>query len=184
MTIQDFAAQVLRELEAAGIPYMVVGSVASSFHGDPRSTRDLDIVIDPEPKHLDRFVQRLTAAGLYADSEVGREALNARTQFNVVDPESGWKVDLIVRKDRPFSREEFSRRTEADLPFGRMSVATAEDTILAKLEWARSGESERQLRDAAGIVAVSGPDLDLEYLDRWAAELGVHHDWERIRPKR
>jgi hypothetical protein len=71
---------------------------------------------------------------------------------------------------------------EADLPIGRLQMATAEDTILAKLEWARSGQSERQLQDAAGIVAVSGAELDLDYLDRWADELGVRESWETIRP--
>jgi hypothetical protein len=182
MTLEGLTARLLTELEAAAIPYMVVGSFASSFHGEPRMTRDLDVVIDPAVGGLDQFIERLSAAGFYADQDAGRRALVARTQFNVIDPSTGWKVDLIIRKDRPFSREEFERRRSADLPMGRFSIATAEDTILAKLEWARSGESERQFHDAAGIVAVSGPDLDLAYLDRWADALGVREDWQRLRP--
>ena len=183
MTLEDLAARFFGQLDAAGIPYMVVGSLASSYHGEPRMTRDIDLVIDPSPDALAVLVDRLRDAGLYAEADAARQALAERTQFNVIDPASGWKVDLIIRRDRPFSREEFARREQADLPMGQLQVATAEDTILAKLEWAGLGQSERQLRDAAGIVAVSGDRLDLEYLDRWAVELGVQDSWERIRPR-
>lgn len=182
MTLEELAARIVAQLDAAGIPYMVVGSLASSYHGEPRMTRDIDVVIDPDADSLGLLVDRLRDGGLYADADAAREALAERNQFNVIDPPSGWKVDLIIRKDRPFSREEFMRRVEADLPIGRLHLASAEDTILAKLEWARSGQSERQLQDAAGIVAVSGAELDLEYLDRWADELGVRASWDTLRP--
>lgn len=183
MTLHDLAAGLLAALEEAGIPSMVVGSFASSYHGEPRTTRDLDVVIDPAAGSLEALLDRLLAGGFYADRGAAQQAIVDRTQFNVIDPESGWKVDLIIRKERAFSRQEFDRRQEVDLPFGRFAIATAEDTILAKLEWGRSGESERQLRDVAGIVAVSGAELDLAYLDRWADELGVHDSWQRARPQ-
>lgn len=182
MTLDDLAARLIAELRAAGIPMMLTGSVASSYHGRPRMTRDIDLVIDPDAAHLDAFVSRLIALRLYVDADVAREALSQRTQFNVIDPETGWKADLIIRKDRPFSREEFARREEADLPFGSMAVARAEDVILAKLEWAQTGQSERQLDDVRGIIAVSGDRLDLDHIDRWAAELGVSELWEPMRP--
>ena len=184
MTLEELAASLLEHLDAAGVPHMIVGSVASSYHGEPRMTRDLDVVIDPEPERLDALLARLQGAGLYADADAARVALAQRTQFNAIDPRSGWKADLIIRKDRPFSREEFARRAEARLPLGAVQIATAEDAILAKLEWAHSGRSERQLSDVAGMVAVSGDRLDLTYLDRWAAELGVTDLWERVRPRR
>ncbi len=182
MTLEGLVARLVRELETAGIPYMIVGSLASSYHGEPRMTRDVDVVIDPSSEAVGLLVGRLRDAGLYADADAAREALAERSQFNVIDPATGWKLDLIVRKDRPFSREEFARRESAELSMGPLRVATAEDTILAKLEWAASGQSERQLRDAAGVVAVSGDRLDLEYLDRWATELGVQELWQDIRP--
>lgn len=180
MTLDDLVGRLVAELDAANIPYMVVGSVASSYHGEPRMTRDLDVVIDPEPDRLDSLVGRLQAAGLYADTEAAREAVGHRTQFNVIDPMSGWKADLIIRRDRPFSREEFARRQETTLPQGPVRMATAEDIILAKLESARSTRSERQLRDAAGIVAVSGDRLDIGYIERWAGELGVAELWRSV----
>lgn len=91
------------------------------------------------------------------------------------------KVHLILRKERPFSVEEFGPRQRVDMPFARAtSIVMAEDSVLSKLEWARqSGDSERQLRDAAGVVELN-PSLDRDYVARWAVQLGVADLWERI----
>jgi hypothetical protein len=183
VTLDDLATRVIRALDAAGIPYMLVGSVASSYHGEPRMTRDLNIVIDPDPDQLRTLIARLQGSGLYTDAAASQDALAQRTQFNAIDPETGWKADLIIRQERAFSREEFARREEAQLPMGTVAIARAEDVILAKLEWARSGQSDRQLRDAEGIATISADRLDLDYLDRWASELGVADLWQPIRPR-
>jgi hypothetical protein len=177
---EDVVAGVVRLLNEAGIPHMVAGSLASSFHGRPRTTHDADLVIDPDAAALDRLVAGLAASGFYVDAGVARDALRTRRQFNAIAPKAAFKVDLIVRKDRPFSREEFQRRRPANLAGAATSVATPEDTILAKLEWARQGGSERQLEDAAGIVEVQGRSLDRAYIERWAAVLGVVEEWRRI----
>ena len=122
---------------------MIAGSFASSHHGLPRATNDADIVVDPSPEALDALLAALAADGYYADARTAREALRARRLFNVIDPETAFKVDLIVRKERPFSREEFARRERRDLGGLAVSIATPEDTILSKLEWARkAGGSE------------------------------------------
>jgi hypothetical protein len=177
----DVLARVIHLLAGAGIPYMITGSLASSVHGRPRTTHDADIVIDPSGEALDRLVAELQAAGFYVDAGVAREAFRARRQFNVIATTSAFKVDLIVRKDRPFSREEFSRRQSGHLGGTPMSLATPEDTILSKLEWARKGGSDRQLDDVAGIVAVQGSALDTAYIERWSATLGVLDLWQRVR---
>jgi hypothetical protein len=115
------------------------------------------------------------------DPDTAREAVTRRTQFNVIDMSTGWKVDLIVRKDRPFSEEEFQRRQPAELAGTSVFVATAEDTIVAKLEWAAlSGGSERQMRDVDGIVRVRGPALDHAYIARWVAALGLEQLWRSV----
>ena len=182
MTTQaDLLAAIADRLEAAGIPHMVVGSVAGSFHGEPRTTADIDIVIDPSAQSLRDLVASLPPSDYYVDEDAAMEALQRRTSFNVIEHGTGWKVDLLLRKDRPFSRMEFERRVPADI-FGKETpVATAEDTIIAKLEWAKAGESERQLRDVAGIIAVSGEGLDMAYLERWIGSLGLEEAWERAR---
>lgn len=179
MTFGELLAAIIQRLERAGMPYMVTGSLASSYHGEPRATRDVDIVIDPEPASLARLVDDLHAAGFYVDRDVALDALARRSQFNAIGPDAS-KVDFIIRRDRPFSREEFSRRQSADLLGTPGYVTTAEDLVLAKLEWAAASGSDRQLSDVAGILAIAN-GLDTAYVDRWAAELGVVAAWRRLR---
>jgi hypothetical protein len=94
-------------------------------------------------------------------------------QFNVVDPRTGWKVDLIVCRDRDFSRGELARRVPAKILGIRTYIATAEDTILTKLEWSLLGGSELQRRDVTAMIRARGGELDDDYLDQWAGKLGV-----------
>ncbi len=178
---QQALVDLVRILERLGVHYMVSGSVASSYHGRPRSTHDADIVIDPTPDQLDALVGGLLEADFYVDGERARDALRRRSQFNAIDTRSGLKLDLIVRKDRPFSREEFGRRQTAELSPGMtVALSSLEDTILAKLEWSRkAGRSEKQLEDVAGMLAVS-PGFDRSYVERWADELGVLDLWREI----
>jgi hypothetical protein len=169
-------------LDRHAIPYMLTGSVATSYHGRPRATHDADVVIDPTAEQLDLLVRDLDAAGFYVDAAGARAALGRRRQFNAIATEHGCKIDLIIRKDRPFSREEFDRRQRVDLAFDRpVAIVTPEDAILSKLEWAmRSGDSERQMRDAAGVLEIN-PALDRAYIERWASELGVLDRWQALR---
>lgn len=179
MTFGELLALVIGLLERSGVPYMVTGSLASSYHGEPRATRDADIVIDPSREALDRLTAGLLDSGFYVDRDVARAALAGRSQFNAIGTDAS-KVDFMIRRDRPFSLEEFRRRQRADLLGTPGFVATAEDVILAKLEWAKASGSERQLDDVAGIVAIA-TGLDLPYVDRWAAALGVEDAWRAIR---
>ena len=179
MTFAELLAAVITRLDAAGVPHMVTGSLASSYHGEPRATWDVDIVIDPTVDTLTRFVGSLLAADFYVDPDVAREALAQRSQFNAIGPDAT-KVDLIIRRDRPFSIEEFARRAPADLLGTPGFVATAEDLVIAKLEWAETTGSERQMRDVAGIVAIAG-DLDEDYIERWTSALGIREAWHRAR---
>ena len=183
MTPEDRAlADVVEALKRQGVDYMVTGSVASSYYGHPRTTHDADVVIDPTRAQLTELVRDLEAAGFYADADAAAEALRERRQFNVIQIESACKIDLIIRKDRPFSAEEFSRRTATDLPFGRnIALVTAEDSVISKLEWAsRGGTSERQLRDIAGILELN-PGIDRAYIERWVAALQLETLWQRAR---
>src|SRR5688572_3179317 len=114
VTFADILATVIKALDGAGVPYMVTGSLASSYHGEPRATQDVDIVIDPGPEPLERLVDGVLQAGFYIDRDVARTALTERTQFNAIGSDAS-KVDFIIRRDRPFSVEEFARREPPDL---------------------------------------------------------------------
>jgi hypothetical protein len=179
---EDALATVVRILEACGVDYMVTGSMASSHHGRPRLTNDVDVVIDPGPDALARLVAALQSTGFYVDPAVAREPWARRRQFNAIRIADASKIDLIVRKDRPFSREELARRQRVRLAGDtEVALATVEDTIVAKLEWARrAGGSEKQLADAAGMLDVHGTRLDHGYVERWATELGVLDLWRQV----
>jgi hypothetical protein len=172
---------IVGTLEAIGIPYMVVGSFASTAYGEPRSTRDLDLVIDPSPEQLNQLLAALDSDRYYVDPDVARDALRRRSMFNVIEIATAWKLDLVIRKARAFSIEEMQRRQVTKILGVGVATATAEDTVIAKLEWAKQGGSDRQLEDVAGILRVRGPELDVVYIERWVAELGLAEQWRRAR---
>ena len=172
---------MVARLEEAGIPYMLTGSFASAYHGRPRATQDIDFVIAPSPDQIRALIQKLPPAEYYADEAAALEAHRQESQFNVIDLATGWKVDFICRKSRLFSRTEFDRRVRAELEGLSLYIATAEDVVLAKLEWAKLGGSQRQIEDVAGLLEVRGAELDLAYVERWVAALGVTAEWAAAR---
>ncbi|MBE7557565.1 nucleotidyl transferase AbiEii/AbiGii toxin family protein [bacterium] len=178
MTFADVIRRVVEKLEAAGIPYMLTGSFASAFHGASRSTQDIDLVIAPTPQQLRRFAENLSRAEFHLDVEDAIEAQQHQSQFNAVDRLTGWKVDFIIRRSRPFSRTEFDRRRSEYTHGLQVSIASVEDVILSKLEWAKLGQSQRQLEDVAGLLRIRWAELDRDYLDRWVGELGLSGEWE------
>jgi hypothetical protein len=183
-------ANLLRRLTAAldqaKIPFMIAGSFASTAHGAPRTTQDLDVVIDPaDARALDALLNQFPAAAYYVDTETAHDALRRRSMFNVIDLATGWKVDFILRKNREFSRNEMKRRIAMPMLGISVFVASPEDTIVAKLEWSREGGgSERQRRDVAGILAAIGDGLDVTYIERWVAELDLDEEWQAARAVR
>ena len=177
----DFLGRIVSALGAANIPHMVVGSFASTFHGVPRATHDIDIVVEADRAKLDQLLAALSDELYYLDHDAAREALTLRSQFNVIDMATGWKADLIVRKARPYSIEELARRQPAMLMGIATFVASAEDVIISKLEWAKLGSSERQLQDAAGVVKTRAGDLDTIYIEHWVDALDLREQWARAR---
>ncbi len=163
---------VLDALDECGISYMITGSFAGNVHGVPRATQDADVIIEAHREGLNAFLDMFTDT-FYVSSEAVQQALETQGMFNIIHLETGFKVDLIVRKARPFSREEFSRRRR--LPFLGRSVwfASAEDIILAKLEWSKMGSSERQFNDALNVAKIQGKTINQDYLNKWAQSLGV-----------
>lgn len=157
-----------------GLPYMFVGSAASTLHGPPRSTQDIDLVVALTLEDVQRLVKAFPEDDYYVSAEAARDAVIRRYSFNIIDLESGWKADIMVLKSRPFSQREFERRQRANV-FGTPSwVATPEDTILAKLEWSQfAGGSGRQREDVLGVVEAQWEQLDVAYLEHWASVLGV-----------
>jgi len=179
VSVEDFFARVITELDRAGIPYMVTGSLASAAHGRVRATEDIDIVIAPTPQQLRTFVAAFPNDRFYADDEDALDSFRHTSQFNIIDFATSWKVDLIFRKDREFSHTEFARRKPHMIAGIRVDLATPEDILIAKLEWAKIGESERQIEDVAGIIDRQRDQLDRAYVEHWVNELALHKQWQQ-----
>jgi len=178
LSVEDVFRKLRAALEAADIPYMITGSFASAIHGEPRASKDIDVVISPTREKLIVFMAQFPSEQYYAVTEDALEAFDGGYMFNIIDFGSGWRIDFIFLKGRPFSQTEFSRRREEDLGDIRLTVATPEDILIAKLEWAKLGESERQVEDAAGIIRIKGDTLDLAYIERWVKELDLRDQWQ------
>ena len=176
---KDLVKKLVDALNNVGIPYMLAGSTGSSFHGQPRATNDVDIVIAPDEEQLHSFVQSL-GRDYYVSTDAVRDAFTRKSAFNVIDSRTGWKADFIIRKERPFSKEEFQRRQNIKFMGLDIWIVSPEDVILSKLEWAKNSASDQQFRDALGVAMVQGEHLDLDYIHKWAKELQVENSLERL----
>src|SRR6266550_175269 len=164
-------------LDQQRITYVLVGSLASSLHGMYRSTADIDIVADVKS---DQVIPLLAALqrDFYVDEHAVREAIERRQSFNAIHFDSVFKIDIFIPKSDEFSRKQIERRELRQLAPDleqMIYVATAEDTILAKLRWYNSGGqvSTNQWTDVVGIIGVSSSKLEHDYLYQWADRLGL-----------
>jgi hypothetical protein len=179
MNEKELLADCLRRLNRAGIRYYLTGSMASNYWGIPRTTHDLDFVVQLPMSAVPRIVQEFSGE-FYIEEAAVRAAYHPPHQFNAIDNRSALKVDFWLPQPEPFDREMLRRRVQATL-FGEPAwIATAEDIILHKLVWNRISPSDRQLGDAAGVVAVQAGTLDRHYLKLWARELKLTSELERL----
>jgi len=171
------AVSFTRVLEQLGVPYVIGGSFASSVHGEPRTTNDVDMVCQIRLEHVDRLASAL-GRQYYMSKEAAREAIRARGSFNVIDVKTAVKVDVFVAGTDPLNAERLRDRLRvqvSDDPEAWIFVDTPEHSILRKLEWYRRGGevSERQWRDVVSMLRIQGARLDHALLDTWAARLSV-----------
>ena len=168
--------ELVSGLEELGLDYVVGGSVASSVHGIPRATQDIDIVVVLWGKDVDGFVKRFESS-FYVDRDMVMDAIKRRASFNIIHLATMYKVDVFVADRSDLVREELSRRLAVELgePPRTVWVCSAEDIVLQKLDWYELGNriSERQWLDVQGILKVQGAKLDLSYLRRWADAKGL-----------
>lgn len=177
--------EVIGILSHLGIAYALGGSWASSLHGKMRFTHDADITADPFPG---REAALCSSFGddYYISLDAVRDALRHRGSFNIIHLPSSFKVDVFIRKERPFDQSFMDRRREYPLPanaVGTVQLVSPEDIILLKLEWYRIGgeASEQQWRDILGVLEVQAGRLDEDYLTHWAGQLSVSDLLDRAR---
>jgi len=180
MTNEEATLAVVDALTALRVPYMLVGSLATNFYGIPRSTQDVDFVVQPPPGALAQIAERLGPA-FHRDPQASFEAFTATTRhaFHVVD--SSFLVELFQLSDDPHDQQRFARRRLVRL-FGReVFLPTAEDMIITKLRWAASGHRQKDLDDARNVILVQGNRIDWEYVHAWTERHGTRQLLDSLR---
>lgn len=173
---------VAAKLDSLGIEYFTTGSMASILYGEPRFTNDIDLVIRITPGAVARLCAAFPEPDFYISIEAATQAAAACGQFNVIHPESGLKIDFMVAESSDFNRSRFERARHIEIAEGALvRFASPEDVILRKLEYYKEGGSDKHVRDIHGMLRLSDPPIDAEYLTRWARRLGVEDEWNAIR---
>lgn len=173
--------QVLKTLKNNDIQYMIVGSLAAMVYGDPRLTRDMDLVVEISPNEAEKLEKLFPLEQYYCPPlEVLKSEIIHRGQFNLIHQDSGLKIDIMLRKQTAHAIEEFGRRREVELWNGfEAFLASPEDIIVKKLDFYRMGGSEKHLTDIRGIVAET--NLDQDYLNTWIQRLGLTSEWQKTK---
>ncbi|MCJ7623262.1 MAG: hypothetical protein MUO76_07145 [Anaerolineaceae bacterium] len=164
-------------LEKLDVSYFIGGSLASTIHGMVRTTQDSDLVTALKPEHVQSLVQALQKE-FYVDEVMIEDAVVHQGSFNIIHRESMFKVDIFIPLQRSFEKSQFARAIRQVLiaePRVEALVASAEDILLAKLEWYRLGGevSERQWRDVLGVLKIQAENLDLDYMFHFAKLLKI-----------
>jgi len=175
---------VVRTFESLDIPYMITGSHASAYYGEPRFTRDIDIVAEIQEGQVDAFVSFFPPNEYYCDKDIIKTEIKRHGQFNIIHTASGLKVDVILRKETPFSRMEFSRRKRSKVFSDQEANFVApEDVIIKKMAFYKEGGSEKHLRDITGILKISGDAVDRNYISEWAKRLELTDIWDAVQKR-
>ena len=184
MEQSELLRYVARVLEEMGIPYFVTGSTATIYYGEPRFTNDIDLVVDLSESQVIEFCRRFPHEEFYLSETAASDAVRRKTQFNILHPASGLKVDVIVPQLTPFNQSRFARSRR--LPTGNdfdAFFASPEDVIIKKMEYYQEGGSEKHLRDILGVLKTTRDQIDLEYIEKWTKDLGLQDIWRSIRKR-
>ena len=179
----EVTLKVTSVLEKLNVPYLIGGSLASTLYGMVRTTQDSDVISEMRTEHIQPFIAALQDE-FFMDEEMIADAVQRNSSFNIIHRDTMFKVDVFIPSLHPFQKSQFARAQRQTFDLDRKisaNFASAEDTILSKLEWYRMGGevSERQWRDILGVLKIREGELDLVYLRKWAGELKVNDLLER-----
>lgn len=182
MPQQELLKQVLSILNENHIDYMVTGSIVSSIQGEPRTTHDVDILVNIKSEHVSALLKAFSPPKFYLSEIAIKEALVHKSMFNLIDTEEGTKIDFWILSNGAFDKSRFERKYEESVLGTKMKISKPEDTILAKILWAKlSGGSEKQFTDALRVYEIQYLNLDLQYITRWSNHLDIDELWEKLK---
>ena len=181
MSQQQLLSLVAKRLNELEIRCMLTGSMASSLQGVPRSTHDVDLLVEMNLSQVDRLASQFPGPDFYLSLPAMKEAIQKKRMFNLLDLVGGDKVDFWLLTDDAFDQTRFRRRLPTTIAGTIIDVSTPEDTILMKLKWANdSGGSEKQFHDALCVYELQAPRLDLSYVESWLKPLQITNLWKRL----
>lgn len=181
MEQDELLRRVVHTLENLGIPYLITGSIATILYGEPRFTNHIDVVVQLTPDHTEALIEAFPADEFYLDPERIRHALAAKSQFNIIHPTSGLKIDFIIPAMDAFNRSRFARATRVSPADDyEASFASPEDVIIKKMLFYQDGGSDKHLRDIASVLLISSADVDRAYIADWADRLNLREIWNQI----
>lgn len=179
MGLREFLIQAVDILDQLKIPYIVTGALAVSFYGLPRTTHDIDLVIELKQKHVTPLVKAFSQ-DFYIESQAVQEAISRSSVFNVIDPQSGLKIDFWIARLETFDRERFRRRHQETVFDHSLWLPSPEDVILSKLLWYKETKIDKHFVDAKGVWEMMEGSLEMPYLQEWAGRLSVADSLTRL----
>lgn len=180
MILEDIFINVTNKLSQTNIPYMIVGGVATITYGKPRTTHDIDLVVEIYGKNIPELIG--VFEGEYYISEEGiKDAILHKTMFNVIHHESGIKIDFWILHRSDYDLESFKRRRKIKIFEKEVYITSPEDSIIKKLLWYKESDIDKHLDDALGVLEIQYNNMDFSYIEKWAQELNVEQGWKEIK---
>lgn len=181
MEQSDLRAHLVNTLERLGLEYFITGSIAATYYGEPRFTNDIDVVVRLSEEAVLQFCSQFPSPEFYVSEDAAKQAVRSRAQFNVIHPDSGLKIDVIIASESAFDRSRMSRKRRVVTDESHEAFfAAPEDVILKKMQYYQEGGSEKHIRDITAMLKLSGDRIDAGYIHNWAKQLGLTSTWETI----
>jgi len=168
MLITNLLQLITKILDSQNIPYMLSGSLALTLYAIPRATRDIDMIVELQDKHVNTFIEAIKDKFYFHEPTI-KEEIKRHGMFNIIHLESSYKIDFIIRSMHPFEIQKFQRRQQINYLGVKIWVITLEDLIISKLNWIQQLESELQKRDIESLLENTNADMD--YIKKWCKDL-------------
>lgn len=177
----DLLKHVVNAFESLGIRYLVTGSIASIFYGEPRFTNDIDIVAEINEYHIPGLLKLFPYDEFYISEDAVRDAIKYNHQFNIIHPSSGLKIDVIISKRDVFDNSRFERiKRISPIEDTQANFASPEDVIIMKMRYYKEGQSEKHLRDITSMLKISDEIIDRKYIEQWVEKFDLKDIWKAI----